>query len=248
MIGNARTAEQAEHMVKAGAAKKCVFCDIDLTVNKPLNSKGELDPEGKDWPDVWVFKNPFPQEHQVLHLMIVPKRHILNEDCRNITPDEWLQILDAWKWAQDFFGIRGGGFVGRFGDFEFNAGTVRHIHFQVQVPDGTGNVKATFFKDRSPVEEARRANRKAAGKDSYEGYVIINSYDHMLDDKFRWVNNWRHRSSALIFAHSKEALPHIMEIFNGKDVVCPIERAEATCVKKLGVISIGAFFIIPGDL
>ena len=58
-----------------------------------------------------------------------------------------------------FFKIPGGGFVCRFGDRKFNAGTVGHQHFQIQVPDGTGPVKVTLFKSDTPEDRARRAKR-----------------------------------------------------------------------------------------
>jgi hypothetical protein len=165
-------------------------------------------------------------------LMIIPRRHILNEDCREITPDEWMQILDVWKWAQDFYKIPGGGFVGRFGEFKYNAGTIRHLHFQLQVPDGMGNVKATFFKDRSPIEEARRANRKARFKETVFGFVIWNSYGHFLDDKFRWVKDARDPDP---FVHALNAIPHILKIFEGKNVIAPISMAKAIFTKEIGL-------------
>jgi hypothetical protein len=204
-VENARTSEQAELMTNAAKQGKCIFCEIDFTKNKPLNRLGEFDPEGKDWPLLWVWESPFPQEHQERHIMILPKRHIDNENFNDeITDAEWLQILDARKWACKFFGIKGGGAVDRFGERRLNAGTVDHWHYQLQIPDGTGNVKATFFKDRSPAEEARRANRKAHTNKKIsviEGFTIRNNHGEFLSEHLHWVHN--------PFVHVENSLPYI---------------------------------------
>ena len=203
-IENARSTSQAQVMEDAAKAKKCIFCDIDFTINKPLNKKGEFDPEGKDWPLLWVWENPFPQEYHKHQLLIIPRRHINNEEWYLITDKEWSQILDAWKWAQTFYDLPGGGFVGRFGERSHNAGTIGHLHFQLQVPNGTGNVKATFFKDRSPAEEARRANRKIYSDKNLkiiDGYAIRNKHGEFLGKNMRWQKN--------SFIHAPGAVDHI---------------------------------------
>lgn len=203
---NARSAGQAQVMKDAAKVKKCIFCDIDFSINKPLNKKGEFDPEGKDWPLLWVWENPFPQEYHKHHLMIIPRRHINNEEWYLITNEEWLQILDAWKWAQTFYNLPGGGFVGRFGERSRNAGTIGHLHFQLQIPDGTGNAKATFFKDRSPAEEAKRANRKAyANNDLKEikGFTVRNIHGEFLSKDFHWIMK--------PFVHVEKSLSYIFD-------------------------------------
>lgn len=157
---NARTYEQYQAMMESEASGQCPFCRIDFERNEPLNKKGEFDPDSLDWPLLRVWKNPFPQEHHALHLVIVTRRHVtVGLDGKNFSPDEWLQILDVWNWANEFYKIPGGGFVCRFGDAKFNAGTIAHAHCQLQIPDGTGNVKATFFKSRTPEDEERRRER-----------------------------------------------------------------------------------------
>lgn len=157
---NARSHAQAQELVRAAKEGSCVFCKLNFEKNKPLNKRGEFDPEGKDWPLLWVWVNPFPQEHHLLHLMIVPRRHFVAEFDSDFTPEEWSQVLDAWNWAVRYFLIPGGGFVCRFGNSKYNAGTIGHAHCQLQVPDLTGNVKATFCKSQTPEDEERRAERK----------------------------------------------------------------------------------------
>lgn len=167
--------------------------------------------------------------------MILPKRHIDNEKFNDeITDAEWLQILDARKWACKFFGIKGGGAIDRFGERRLNAGTVDHWHYQLQIPDGTGNVKATFFKDLSPIEQARRANRKVYTRknlESVDGYIICNKLDQVLCENFRWGNPALPNKT---FVHTKDALGQIYkalkewdEIFNGCYVI------PATWTKEL---------------
>ncbi|HAV11188.1 MAG TPA: hypothetical protein DCX32_01455 [Candidatus Moranbacteria bacterium] len=228
-VENARNPEQAREMLKAATEKKCLFCPpLNFEKNKPLNKKGEFDPEGKDWPLLWVWVNPFPQEHHALHLMILPKRHIINEEFYLLTNEEWLQILDAWKWAQEFFKIPGGVFTGRFGLRSHNAGTIGHLHFQLQIPDLSGPVQVTVCKDRSPEKEARRATRDAAnkGSGSYTGYIIRNEYAHILDEQLRWRvfrGTWLEG-----FAHAPGALPHIEKFFQG--AIGPASMRKAAVV------------------
>ena len=209
-INNARTAEQATAMKKAAKKGSCLFCEIDFERNKPLNKQGEFDPAGSDWPLLWVWKNPFPQEHHKLHLMIIPRRHIENEAWDSLTNEEWLQILDAWKWAQNFFKIAGGGFVGRFGSHDFNAGTIEHLHFQLQAPNGSGNVKATFCKDHSPESEIKRANRQAYFQDEVIGFIFVNNNGEFLTENLRWQRN--NVQSAFVHAASaKELIKEFLE-------------------------------------
>jgi hypothetical protein len=199
---NARSAEQAAGMKEAAEKGVCIFCSINFEKNKPLNRLGEFNPEGKDWPLIWVWENPYPQEHQGRHLMFIPKRHLDNESWNEITNEEWLQILDAWKWAQEFYNIPGGGFVGRFGQRTHNAGTIGHLHFQLQIPDLSGNVKATFCKDRSPEKEIARMNREAYFGDIVEGYVYANEHGLFLAENLRWK---KCNGAASAFVHTEKA-------------------------------------------
>jgi len=82
---NARSREQLEAMQAAAAEGRCMFCQLDFGRNRPLNKQGEFDPDGRDWSLVWVWRNPFPQEHHTHHILIVPKRHIRNEEWDQIT-------------------------------------------------------------------------------------------------------------------------------------------------------------------
>ena len=233
---NARSAEQAAQMQQATAEKKCIFCDINFEKNKPLNRLGQFDPEGKDWPLLWVWENPYPQEYHLHHLMIIPKRHINNEEWHLITNDEWLQILDAWKWAQEFYNLPGGGFVGRFGQRSHNAGTIGHLHFQLQIPDLTGNVKATLFKDKSPAEEARRKNRSAYYNDEVTGYIYMNNQGLFLGENLRWQ---RALGPETAFVHTEEANQHICDALEEwKEDKEIISMWHATWKKETGATTI----------
>ncbi|MFH1089436.1 MAG: hypothetical protein V1716_03365 [Candidatus Uhrbacteria bacterium] len=227
-VANARSAAQAEEMRGAAEEGRCLFCQLDHKKNQPLNKQGEFDPEGRDWPLLWVWLNPYPQKHHSHHIMIVPRRHIADGNISDLTPDEWLQILDAIKWAIDFYQIPGGGFVGRFGDPEYNAGTISHLHFQIQVPDRTGNVKATFCKDRSPVPEAARLNREAYFQDEVVGFVVLDQDGHALEANFHWRaesdpgDEWYGHACV----HAKAALLHIAKMF-GEGELQPFEMIPA---------------------
>ena len=179
----------------------------------------------RDWPLLWVWLNPYPQKFHSHHVMIVPRRHIAGGNVSDLTPEEWLQILDALKWAIEFYQIPGGGFVGRFGDPEYNAGTISHLHFQIQVPDRTGNVKATFFKDRSPVAEATRINNMAHSQDEVVGFVVLDQEGHALGANFHWsaeADEWH----GWAYVHAVAALPHIAQMF-GEGELRPVTMVPA---------------------
>jgi diadenosine tetraphosphate (Ap4A) HIT family hydrolase len=133
-IENARTPAQTAHMQATIGQGKCPFCDIDFSKNKPLG-------EWKHW---WVWQNPFPYPFHIHHLVIPPKRHVTS--LEELTGDEMLEWLKIVKWAEKHFNMPGGALVMRFGDPKHNAGTIAHLHWQIQVPDGKHSAIAVFSK------------------------------------------------------------------------------------------------------
>ena len=244
-IGNARSDGQAAVMIAAAKKGECLFCKVDMTVNKPLNKLGQFDPEGKDWPDLWVWENPFSQEYQSHHIVILPKKHIDNINFHEeMTDPIWLQILDARRWACKFYNIPGGGGLDRFGMRWTNAGTIDHWHFQLMIPDGSGNVKGTLFKDLSPVEEARRKNRKTYSKkklEQFDGFLVFAS-GYILNGSFHWEKFNGNYLDA--YVHTAKALPHIRAIFRDNEIA-PDGILPVTFKKGYGVLNPSSYCTQP---
>lgn len=145
-LANARNYEQYCQMYTDFANGKCAFCD-DM-------ARGSLHKIG-----IWhLKKNDFPYKYSRHHLLMVPDTHVA--DPAQLTREDWADMHDLMAWAVREFEIPGGGLVMRFGDMRYHAGTMRHLHVHIQVPDGKGQVKATFAKSLEKIEEDRQ---KVAG-------------------------------------------------------------------------------------
>lgn len=118
----------------------CPFCQINPEVNKVLYNN-----------DSWrIWQNPVPgKKHQALHLVVAHTYHLTGLD--EFKGQDGVDLIDAIKWANDNFNIPGGGIMMRFGDPLLNAGTIRHLHFNIQVPDGTGKLEITLAKDQEKM-------------------------------------------------------------------------------------------------
>jgi diadenosine tetraphosphate (Ap4A) HIT family hydrolase len=130
-------------MVKQLQEGTCPFCQIDPAVNIVLY-------ENDSW-RAWI--NPVAgKKHQKLHLVIPNKRHITH--INEMTLRDGARLMEVFSWATAYFDLwdKGGGVVMRFGDPRFNAGTIRHLHANIQIPDGTGKLDVTFAKDPEKIE------------------------------------------------------------------------------------------------
>ena len=109
---------------KAEKTGKCPFCPENLSKrNKILASTN-------NWqliPVLWPYKNA------AHHLLIIPKRHIV--EIGDILPAGWDEIQSLIKIARERFPTLaiGGGLAIRFG---INSGvTIRHLHFHLIAPE-----------------------------------------------------------------------------------------------------------------
>ena len=127
-------------MVKNLQEGICPFCQIDHKINEILY-------ENDSW-RAWV--NPvLGKKNTALHLVIPCKRHITH--VRQLRRDEGADLVDVFNWADIEFELPGGGVTMRFGDPLFNAGTIRHLHCNIQVPDGNGKLEVTLAKDKDKI-------------------------------------------------------------------------------------------------
>ena len=125
---------------------ECAFCSLDPEINPILY-------ENQHWA---VTKNAFPNKRSCsVMLLIISKSHW--RQLIEITPDAWDSFSEIVRWVEGRFDLPGGMLFLRFGDISFNNGTIRHLHWNLWVPDKTGKVFAPIFKseDEQRVDFAR---------------------------------------------------------------------------------------------
>lgn len=125
-IDNSRVEEQRREMEKIIEAGHCPFCAENLH----LYHKVPNDLEGKYW---IITPNQWPYENTKHHYLAILKRHV--EQLYELTHDEGGELLEMLGKLQKKLDIPGGGFAMRFGDTNYSAGTVKHLHAQFIIPD-----------------------------------------------------------------------------------------------------------------
>lgn len=141
---NVRTYSQYVEMVKRILSDKCPFCKLDTNLNKVLHQRS-------NWK---MWRNPFPANHTVEHLILAPDRHVTNLD--EMTPEDWQAFRNLLYCFYDFTNYKGGAIVMRFGHPNLNAGSVRHLHANIIVPSRTGEVRITLAKEPKEIEKKKK--------------------------------------------------------------------------------------------
>ena len=144
---NARTYPQFCEMVRRIQSKDCPFCNLNTALNKVIM-------ENTYW-RAWL--NPFPQKHHQYHFIIAHKEHVTH--VNDLRSQGWVQLGASVLWLSNHFGLSGGGIIVRFGDPRLNTGGVRHLHANIQVPDGSGEVRVPLAKKPEDVEEKKKVIR-----------------------------------------------------------------------------------------
>lgn len=67
-------------------------------------------------------------------------------------------IYIAHYFLETWFHLEGGIIATRFGDMRLNAGTIPHLHVNIMVPNGTGEVRIPAYKST----DGREANQTRA--------------------------------------------------------------------------------------
>jgi diadenosine tetraphosphate (Ap4A) HIT family hydrolase len=125
-VDNSRLDEQRQQMEKILAAGHCPFCSENLeTYHTPAILK-----ESTHW---LVTKNQWPYEHTKHHFLLIYKEHVTT--LAHMHPDAGKELLELAQWLEKEYQVPGGGLAMRFGDTDYSAGTVAHIHAQFLVPD-----------------------------------------------------------------------------------------------------------------
>lgn len=125
-LDNARIDEQKNIMKDIFQAGHCPFCPENLK----KYHKQPIIKETKYW---ILTKNQWPYKHTKTHLLAIYKDHITN--LANLNPVAGQELIELFAWAEKEYNAPGGGFAMRFGDTDYSAGTVAHIHAQFLVPD-----------------------------------------------------------------------------------------------------------------
>lgn len=145
-LSRCRTFEQYMSMYEDYRSGVCPFCDpLDPVKNAVVH-------ENATWR---MWHNPFPHAGTKVHLVMASRRHIAPDG--EITLEDMMAAGELFLWARREFKIEGGGFAMRFGSPWLNAGSVLHLHANILVPNGTGEVSVALCKD--PEREARNFAR-----------------------------------------------------------------------------------------
>lgn len=125
-LENARVDEQRQVMQEIIDQNHCPFCMDNLR----KYHKQQILKEGTYW---ILTPNQWPYEHTRVHLLAILKQHA--EKLSEIPPEAGKELFEMIAWAEKEFNVAGGGVAMRFGDTNYSAGTVNHIHAQFIVPD-----------------------------------------------------------------------------------------------------------------
>ena len=126
-IDNARCAEQIAVMNQINEAGEDPF---DLTL---LKARGqEIIKEGQYW---YITPNRWPYQATKHHYLIVSIPYWT--DPHEISAAAAAEFFEFFNWLVDYCQAPGGGVGFRFGDSNYSAGTVAHLHAQFIVPDLT---------------------------------------------------------------------------------------------------------------
>lgn len=123
---NARYVDQVAVMERSENDGVCPFCMEQIA----KYHKEPIEWEGKNW---IVTKNAWPYAHTKTHLLVILKQH--HEDVTQLTAEEVVELFQALNWAIKTYQIPGGALAFRFGDTNYSAASVNHLHAHVIQPD-----------------------------------------------------------------------------------------------------------------
>ena len=125
-IDNARLDDQREEMRKIIAADHCPFCAENL---QKYHHEETLR-EGKYW---FLTKNHWPYENTTVHLHLIVKEHVTT--LTELAPEAGAELIELASWAIRTYSMPGGGLAMRFGDTNYSAATISHLHAHIIQPD-----------------------------------------------------------------------------------------------------------------
>ena len=120
-INNARSDAQKKDMEDLKVANVCLFCPEGLN----LKSKRVFH-QGEHW---YVTPNDFPYAGTTVHVMIVPRRHVVS--LLDLLPEELVELPQMFAWVNREFSIRGATMLARYGETSFTGATIHHFHIHI---------------------------------------------------------------------------------------------------------------------
>jgi ATP adenylyltransferase len=125
-VANAREKEQKRVMENIADAQHCPFCRENLCKyhQEPILK------EGKFW---IVTTNQWPYKHSKYHFLLIYKVHAVN--LSDLSPAAGQELFELLAEIEESYKLKGGGLAMRFGDTDYSAGTVNHLHVQLIEPD-----------------------------------------------------------------------------------------------------------------
>ncbi|NLG06085.1 MAG: HIT family protein [Candidatus Pacebacteria bacterium] len=127
-LANAREEEQKSVMSDIADAKHCPFCREHLA----KYHQQTILREGKFW---IVTTNQWPYKNTKHHFLLIYKVHAT--DLSDLSPAAGQELFELVAEMERAYAIKGGGLAMRFGDTDYSAGTISHIHVQLIEPDIT---------------------------------------------------------------------------------------------------------------
>lgn len=125
-IDNAREDEQRHVMQQISTAGHCPFCLPNLR----QYHHQQILREGRYW---LLTPNQWPYEGTRHHFLAILKDHA--EHLAELPPGAGDELFGLLAWLEESYTVPGGGVAMRFGDTNYSAGTVAHLHVQFIVPD-----------------------------------------------------------------------------------------------------------------
>ncbi len=131
-LDNARLAEQKQVMKRIVTNQDCPFCEENLRKyhHQPILRQTKY----------WLLTpNQWPYQHTKIHLLAIYRHHA--EKLADLAPEAGAELIELAQWAEKHYHIPGGALCLRFGNTDYSAGSVVHLHAQLIVPD----VEATDY-------------------------------------------------------------------------------------------------------
>lgn len=125
-LDNAREDDQREVMAKIRDSAHCPFCLEQLKLY-------HQQPTLKETTHWLVTLNQWPYNHTRHHFLLILKTH--GEKLSDLPVGAGEELFELAKWLEEEYQIPGGGLAMRFGDTDYSAGSVAHLHVQLVVPD-----------------------------------------------------------------------------------------------------------------
>lgn len=135
-LDNARHDDQREYMREIMADGVCPFCPEQI---KHKYNKEPIIKETKYW---ILSKNHWPYAHTQLHLIAFYKEHA--ENLVDLDPRAGQDLFELMQWVDKQYDLPGGAIAMRFGDTDYSASSVVHVHVHIIVP----NVKDPNYLDQ----------------------------------------------------------------------------------------------------